>query len=82
VQASIGANTYVITGNSENKNLQDLLPGNKKKITLLSASPRTRISRTPDRFLNCFSPRKNAKMKMKIIFAKGTSSPAVWRSSI
>jgi len=27
VQASIGANTYVITGNSENKNLQDLLPG-------------------------------------------------------
>jgi hypothetical protein len=31
VQASIGANTYVITGNSENKNLQDLLPGSTKK---------------------------------------------------
>eukprot|EP00802_Teleaulax_amphioxeia_P015446 Tamp_15536.p1 GENE.Tamp_15536~~Tamp_15536.p1 ORF type:complete len:170 (-),score=45.58 Tamp_15536:1024-1488(-) len=27
VQASIGANTYVITGAAENKNLQDLLPG-------------------------------------------------------
>lgn len=27
VQASIGANTYVISGNAENKKLQDLLPG-------------------------------------------------------
>ena len=27
VQASIGANTYVITGAAENKKLQDLLPG-------------------------------------------------------
>jgi hypothetical protein len=39
VQASIGANTYVITGNSENKNLQDLLPGitKKYKITTLTS---------------------------------------------
>ena len=27
VQASIGANTYVISGSAENKKLQDLLPG-------------------------------------------------------
>merc|ERR1712025_423560 len=27
VQASIGANTYVISGRAENKNLQELLPG-------------------------------------------------------
>merc|ERR1712048_1422632 len=27
VQASIGANTYVISGHAENKNLQELLPG-------------------------------------------------------
>ena len=27
VQASIGANTYVVSGRAENKNLQDLLPG-------------------------------------------------------
>eukprot|EP00960_Hanusia_phi_P039813 754062-Hanusia_phi.AAC.3 len=27
VQASIGANTYVISGTAENKKLQDLLPG-------------------------------------------------------
>ena len=27
MQASIGANTYVITGAAENKKLQDLLPG-------------------------------------------------------
>eukprot|EP00295_Goniomonas_pacifica_P034355 CAMPEP_0175976686 /NCGR_PEP_ID=MMETSP0108-20121206/44651_1 /TAXON_ID=195067 ORGANISM="Goniomonas pacifica, Strain CCMP1869" /NCGR_SAMPLE_ID=MMETSP0108 /ASSEMBLY_ACC=CAM_ASM_000204 /LENGTH=114 /DNA_ID=CAMNT_0017306599 /DNA_START=8 /DNA_END=348 /DNA_ORIENTATION=+ len=27
VQASIGANTYVISGHAENKKLQDLLPG-------------------------------------------------------
>merc|ERR1711966_103990 len=27
VQATIGANTYVICGNAENKRLQDLLPG-------------------------------------------------------
>ena len=27
VQASIGANTYVVSGNSEEKQLQDLLPG-------------------------------------------------------
>jgi len=27
VQASIGANTYVVSGNGENKKLQDLLPG-------------------------------------------------------
>jgi nascent polypeptide-associated complex subunit beta len=27
VQASIAANTYVISGHAENKNLQDLLPG-------------------------------------------------------
>jgi nascent polypeptide-associated complex subunit beta len=27
VQASVGANTYVISGNAETKKLQDLLPG-------------------------------------------------------
>merc|ERR1712031_93426 len=27
VQASIGANTYVVSGRAENKKLQDLLPG-------------------------------------------------------
>merc|ERR1712194_186104 len=27
VQASIGANTYVVSGRAENKSLQDLLPG-------------------------------------------------------
>ncbi|CAM9174651.1 unnamed protein product, partial [Choristocarpus tenellus] len=27
VQASVGANTYVVSGNSENKKLQELLPG-------------------------------------------------------
>jgi nascent polypeptide-associated complex subunit beta len=27
VQASIGANTYVVSGRADNKNLQDLLPG-------------------------------------------------------
>lgn len=32
VQASIGANTYVISGSAENKKLQDLLPGESDTV--------------------------------------------------
>ena len=35
VQASIGANTYVITGAAENKKLQDLLPGIINQVLVL-----------------------------------------------
>jgi nascent polypeptide-associated complex subunit beta len=38
VQASIGANTYVISGPAENKKLQDLLPGLPLPSRLCSAS--------------------------------------------
>lgn len=42
VQASIGANTYVISGSAENKKLQDLLPG--ESDTIPPSTPFARIA--------------------------------------
>ena len=47
VQASIAANTYVVSGNAETKKLQDLLPVREKRC----GNARERINSTQTRLL-------------------------------